>query len=308
MAAVQKLSSENPGDRQLQFRITDVDSWLGTVADRSGNFAEAGARFAVETAGLERLVKLEPDTAHWSYKLADSLLWEVEVSLISGETKVADQRLARASGLLEELVARDSANRRWLSALMRLRLIEAMIEQSQGGAARAALLVADVRPQLEKLVAAEPQDRTFALRLMEAWRLEAELRLAAAPEAAAAAGARAMALGEPWVREARADEGALGEYAQACVTAGRIAGAAGHADEAARCWSRAIDVVGARISSSNNWRLLDPAARALACLGRAAESHALVERLRRLGCRPLEPWPDVGAQIVSVSNHNPLKN
>jgi hypothetical protein len=61
------------------------------------------------------------------------------------------------------------------------------------------------------------------------------------------------------------------------------------------------------MAGSSNWRLLDPAARALACLGRAEESRALIARLDSFGYRPLEPWPACVVAVTSVRNQNPEK-
>lgn len=307
MSVLQKLSADNPADRQLQFSVTDCDSWLGSVAERSGDFAEARARFAAETAGLEMLVQLEPATAQWKFKLADSLGWEAEVRLATGELEAARERLARAAGLMDALVLRDPANRRWQSLLLFLQLREAMLENARGNADRARQITAEVLPKLEKLAATESQDRVFALRLMLGWRLEAAQRLAAGRGDAAEAAVRAMAAGAPVAREAWADDNALGEYAQACMIAGRIAGTAGQSDEAGRLWRGVIELLGSRVARSNYWRLLDPAARALVGLGRAAESQALIDRLTKLGYRPLEPWPTPAPPTNSVRNNNSIE-
>jgi hypothetical protein len=79
------------------------------------------------------------------------------------------------------------------------------------------------------------------------------------------------------------------------VTAGCIARQRGEADAAQRAWRRAAEVVQPRLANSSNWRLLDPAARAFAFLGRGDDSRALIERLQKFGYQPLEPWPDTGA-------------
>jgi hypothetical protein len=101
-----------------------------------------------------------------------------------------------------------------------------------------------------------------------------------------------MAIGKSLVEQNRVNDNSLGDYASACVVAGMIARRSGDTAAAQRHWQSAVDAVQMRGRETTHWRLLDPAVRALVLLGRTEESRALVERLRRLGYQPLEPWPE----------------
>jgi len=177
-------------------------------------------------------------------------------------------------------------------AALNSRLKEAMLIRQNGDARAAAQMVDEVRTKLEALSAAEPSDRAFVLWLVIAWRLEAQLLFAAGRPDAAAAAARAVELGEQLIREGRATDADAGECAQACVVAGEIAAHAGDGTAARRHWQQAADLLAPRLPGTRNWRLLDPATRAAACLGRSEEAHATIARLNLLGYVPLDPWPD----------------
>ena len=98
-------------------------------------------------------------------------------------------------------------------------------------------------------------------------------------------------MGRSLVELDRADESNLGVYTTACILAGTIEGRSGDKEAARRHWQTALQTLESLTSESNHWRLLDPAARALALLGRVDESRAIVMRLQRFGYQPLEPWP-----------------
>jgi hypothetical protein len=81
----------------------------------------------------------------------------------------------------------------------------------------------------------------------------------------------------------------MGDFAQACVLAGRIA-AARHDDTTARqYWNQALDIVAPMLTRSVSWRLLDPAAQAWTLLGRNDDASAAMQRLRAADYHPLDP-------------------
>jgi tetratricopeptide (TPR) repeat protein len=236
-------------------------------------------------------VRAEPRTARWRFKLADALLLQSSIHLATGQFDAASKQLKEARRLLDELVAYDPSNRRWWIAALNSRLKEAMLVRQQGDLPAAARLVGEVRPQLESLSAAEPSDRAFVLWLVMAWRLEAQLRAAVGRQDAAAAASRAIELGDRLIREGRATDADVGECALACVVAGEIAAQVGDSAAARRHWQRVADLLAPRLAGTRDWRLLDPAARAAAWLGRSEEAHATIAQLNLLGYVPLDPWP-----------------
>ncbi len=292
LETLEKMSAENPRDLDLRFRIANAHSWLGGVAEQQSDFAEALRRYVAQTRLLEQLVQTEPRTARWRYRLADALVLQSGIHLVTGKLAAASQGLKEARGMLTEFVALDPSNRDWALTAFSVGLKEAMIARRNGDSRAASRLVDDIKPQLQRLAAAEPSDRAFTLWLMIALRLDAQLRAAAGHPDAAAAAAQAVELGERLIREGRATDADAGECALARVVTGDVASGAGDTTAARRHWQQAADLLAPRLPGTRDWRLLDPAARAAARLGRSAEARAVILQLNLLGYVPLEPWPN----------------
>jgi len=292
LATLEKMAAAKPGDLDLRFRIADAHSWLGGIASRTGEYAEALKQYDAQLAGLEGLVEAEPRTVRWRFRLADIQLYRVEVLLVMGRPAEARAQLDTARGTLDQVVAHDPANRHWQVAALRARLQEAVLLRQQGDAAGAARLADEVRPQFEQLAAAEPSDHALARRTVEANRLQAQSDLALGRPGARAAAERAIELGEQLVRDPQATDADAGECAVAYLAAGDVSAQSGAAAEARQRRERAAALLAPRLAGTRDWRLLDPAARAAARLGRLDEARALVARLDQLGYVPGEPWPD----------------
>jgi eukaryotic-like serine/threonine-protein kinase len=304
IAMLESMIHAHPDDLRSRLRLTDVLSWLGTAAFQQGDFSEALERYRDEASRLESLLARDSVDMKWKFELADSLSKQVNVLIATGRLADARERLARASAILKTLVAHDPANRIWLDASLNARMKEIMLEQAGGQLSSASAGITEVRTKIESLVVAEPADRKFVGRLMTALRLESELRLETGSSDAAETANRAVEHAASVVNDPRVDK-ILGECAQAHVTAGRVADAAGQREVARRHWERALDMLKAHVVDSRDCLLLDPAARALALLGRHDESLKLVTRLHGLGYRPLRPWPDTDASNLSTrSNQN----
>ena len=256
-------------------------------------------QYVAQTAQLEQLVRAEPRTARWRHRLADALLFQTDILLATGQFSAAGERLREPRRLIDELTAQDPANRRWQTVALYSRLQATMLARQAGDLPAAARLLDEIRPQLESLVAAEPTDRTFVLRLAMAWRMEAQVRAAAGRSDAAAAASRAVELGEKLIREGRATDADAGECALACVVAGEIAAQAGNSAAARSHWQHAADLLAPRLPGTRDWRLLDPAARVAARLGRSEEAHDRIAQLNLLGYVPLDPWPDAAKSSVA---------
>jgi serine/threonine-protein kinase len=292
LATLEKMLGKKPGDLELCFRIADAHSWLGSLAEQQGEFTEALNQYVAQTTQLEQLAATEPRTALWRFKLADSLLFQTDILLATGQFSTIGERLKEPRRLVDELTAQDPANRRWQTVALYSRLQATMLARQAGDLPAAMRLLDEIRPQLESLVAAEPTDRTFVLRLAMAWRMEAQVRAAAGRQDAAAAAARAVELGEKLIREGRTTDADTGECALACVVAGEIAARAGNSAAARSHWQHAADLLAPRLPGTRAWRLLDPAARVAAWLGRSEEAHDKIAQLNLLGYVPLDPWPD----------------
>jgi hypothetical protein len=170
------------------------------------------------------------------------------------------------------------------------RLKEALLARAQGNLSIAGRLVKDVTPILEGLATTERSDRAFTQWLATARRMEAQIRSDTGQSDAAIAALQATELGEKLMHDGKTNTAILGEYAFACVVSGEIAA---RTNEAAGklLWERASTLLAPRLTNTNDWRLLDPAARARYLLGQIPEAQAMIDRLTKFGYVPLNPWP-----------------
>jgi hypothetical protein len=299
---IEALIAASPADTSLRFRLADVASWLGLVAEREGQFAEALARFGEMSARVQALAALEPTVARWQAKVAESTIALANIQAVTGRTSEAADGFARGGAQFDTLAAQDPKNQQWrLSAFgLRLRQTNLLIGTDAPAAAR---VLAEPLAQLTALAAAEPSSRVFTSRLAYAWQLEARLRFAAARADARAAAERALELGALLIKENRAEDVVLAEYAQAGVLAGRIARTQDRAADARSHWETAVATLAPRLATSRDWRLLDPAAQAYQLLDNAATARPLVERLRSSGYQPIDPLaaPLLGPAVSPVS-------
>ncbi|HVT74407.1 MAG TPA: protein kinase [Lacunisphaera sp.] len=291
LATLEKMSAANRDDLELRFNVADIHSWLGGLAMQQGDLAEALAQYVTQTTQLEQLTRQEPKTARWRFKLADALLFQTDILLATGRSGGARDRLGAARQLLDELAALDPANRRWETARLHAGLFAPLVAWQQGDLPEATRLLGEVRPQLEKLAAMVPADRVIANWVTKTWRMEAQLRLAAGRPDAAGAAIQAVGLAEKIIGEGLASDADAGECMQTLVVAGETAAAAGDLATAQRHWQRALTLFAERAPGTRDWRLLEPAARAAARLGRASQANGIIAQLKSFGYIPLEPWP-----------------
>ena len=289
LRAIEDMLARHPPTSALRFRLSDVESWLGSVEEQAGRFDAMRAHFAAAAERVAALAAAEPSVAHWQLRLAEARVHQAHALQLTGRLDEAAPLRAEAQQLLGKLVAQDPRNRQWLVAMLRLRLHDAAAQLARRDPAIGPRL-GPLREQLEALVAAEPRALEFNRQLAVAWRLEGVARRLAGATDAAAAHARAIAIGETLLRENRADRAVRSELAQARLAAGRLAAAAGATAEAAAYFQAALDAVRPRLAGSSDWRVLDPAGQALALLGRTTEAQPHLERLRSLGYRSVDPF------------------
>ena len=112
-------------------------------------------------------------------------------------------------------------------------------------------------------------------------------------------------MGEKLIRQGRATNTDVGERALAGVLAGEIAALSNDLALARRHWQQVSDLLAPRLPNTRDWRLLDPAARAAAWMGRSEEAHAVVAQLNLLGYVPLDPWPEADRRGAARSSVPP---
>ncbi len=303
LATLEKMAAVAPADSPMKFKIANIESFLGTTAERAGDFPEAIARYGQQVARLEELVQAEPQSARWRRRFGDAVALRVGAMMISGQRSAAGEGRRQALEIFESLAAQDTTNREWQYAVMNARLKEAILLRTDGPGSAAAKIVHECLPTIEQLSKSETSDRAIAGLLATCWRLEAQSSDAASPSIAAHAVAQAMAIGKSLLEQNRASETNLGDYASACVVAGEIARRSGETEAARRRWQEVVELLQTRIEKSRNWRVLDPAARALCFLGRDDEGQALISRLQATGYEPLEAWPDLNHPVFPAPNN-----
>lgn len=302
LALLREMLAAAPGDLDLQYRIADVVSYLGTIAERSGNFAEALRHYREHAQRCADLVRADPKRARWQERWANAIAMEATLLEITGERAAALTRRREARELVSRVVERDPSNQTWQRAALKLELREAFLLRAVGDTTAARPLQQRARNGFEALHQAEPTNRSVVGQLIAACRLEPQLDGAVVRPEAAEALARALQVGEDLIAKARANDEQLGEFLQACLMAGQLAAARDDRAAALRHWQRAQEVAQPRIQGLLNWRVLDPAARVLALLGQTEQARDLVVQLDRFGYRPLDPWPDNLPPPLSARN------
>jgi eukaryotic-like serine/threonine-protein kinase len=287
--SVDEMLAANSADLSFRFRMADIASWLGSVAEQDGRYADAARYFGEMSSRVEALTELEPTVARWRLEQARSLAFTSTVQAVQGRLNDAADSNERATRLLETLVTEDPGNRQWQIIALNVQLQQIALLLSGGNVRVAAPLLTKIRAKLEPLVHAEPSSHVIAATLATTWRLEGQTRMMAGRDDAGEAVARAVNLGEPLMRDVRAANRVTAEFTQSCLLAGRLALAHSQPESARVHWNRILEMLSPRLVKTNDWRLLDPAAQALVLLGRPNEARPLVERLRRFGYHAVDP-------------------
>lgn len=287
--SVTEMVAANPNDTTLRYRLADIASWLGRVAEADGRYADAIEHCREISSRIEELIAREPEVARWKFRLADSHFFTAGALVALGRRGEGAALLAQAETALLTLVEQDPKNQSWQRAALNVRVHRLALLLAGGETATVAPMLADTRAKLEALIAAEPNERIFTSRLAAVWMLEGRLRHATAGVDALTAAERAIALSEQLITENREDNWTLWEFAQASLLAGRIEQARNQPDAARRRWERVIAVLGPRATNSNEWRFLDPVAQAYMLTGQTEQARPFIERLQRFGYRPIDP-------------------
>jgi len=286
-ATLEAMIAAQPAKVELRHNRADATSWLGTIAERDGRFADAISLFEATGKQYEELSRLEPDSPAWRFERAQCLTFAGTLQAMTGNPAAAAAGFREASRLVQELVVRDPSNKRWLSLKLSLQLRQAALGQATAGAALAS--AGETRQTLATLIAAEPSSLGFARLAVMASTLEARLflagdRLAEATEA----GNRAVQLAEPLLRSPQADVWTRYLGCQAFIVSGRIAAARGQPAPDS-LWRQALAALGPDFAASRDWRRLEPAAVALRLAGDEAAARPLIARLKSFGYRPADP-------------------
>ncbi|HEY4247939.1 MAG TPA: serine/threonine-protein kinase [Lacunisphaera sp.] len=299
---LEKLLGNNRDDLELRYRVSDVHSWLGGLAEQEGNYVEAIRQYSSQTEQLRQIANAAPRTAQWRFHLANAILFQTDMAVITGQLVSASEKLKEARKLLDELVVLDPANNHWKIASLNAQLKEAMLSRRQGAPGLGSNLAENVLVELEHLSGSESSDRAFTLWFARALRVIAQMRDDAKKPGAMTAITRALELDEQLIRKGGQPSDELaGECAMAHVQAGKMEADAGDTTRANLQWQRGEELTSKALAKTRDWRLLDPAARVTFFLGQTSEAQSIAAQLNRLGYVPLEPWPEA----IKISSPQP---
>ncbi len=286
---LKKLHEAKPHDLGLDQSLADNSSWLGSLAERQGDYGTALQRFAEMSAGYAELAQIEPVNPLWKQSMARSMEFSAGIKALLGKWDAALSEYSDANAILVMLAALDPKNQKWQLEPLVVRLQETSLSLAVGDTKNAQARITGVREILDALVAAEPSSGYFRFHLAMTERLEARIGMSIDRRAARETVNRALMLGDGLISTARANDAAKAEYANACILAGRLALADSQSDQAKRFLNQALNAISPRLAGSNYWRLLAPAAEALLLLGRIEDARPLVEKLHRFGYHASDP-------------------
>jgi eukaryotic-like serine/threonine-protein kinase len=286
---VEAMRQASPNDLSLRGRVADVASWLGRVAEADGRYADALEHNREMDAALNELIALEPAVPKWTTRVADNRIFTAQTLAVMGRRAEAATALAQARATYDELTQLDPRNVSWKHIAASIRLQQVALLLAGGDTTAAGPMLQETRAQIEALFAADPSVRAYTNWLVVAWLLEGRLRFATGNGDALAAAQQVIVLGEPFVRDNRADLMAQWHLAQAWLLAGRVEQTRNQLAAARPHWERVLALLGPRADASNDWRILDPVAQAYVLTGQADRARPLLERLQRFGYRPIDP-------------------
>ncbi len=287
-AALENRLAGSADDRSLRGKLADNDIWLGLVAEGDGDYPQALRHMLAGASAFAALDQREP-AANWKFRQANCLGYAGDIHQITGRRDAAATTYQEALALLDRLAAGDPENIRWALAVLNMKLCQVRELIAAGRYAEAHALLTDVTAGFEARLKSEPSSRIFQVGLATASRLAGAIRFATGQPEAEKPVLRACTLGETLVRDRRADNRAVNEYAQACLLAGRIAQAQGRAAAALERWKSVLELLTPRLAHSRDWRLLDPAAQALLLTGDRERALPLIEQLHRAGYLSVDP-------------------
>jgi hypothetical protein len=284
------MSKSATAESDFKFRIANAHSWLGGLAVQTGQLTLGLSEYDQQRTYLAALVTAEPRTPQWRHWLANAELFGVEVYLVTGKADAARNQLSHARRTLDEVTAYDPANRLWQSTSIHAQLLELELLLHDRSTTESGKRLPAVRQAVEELATAEPTDRLVTRWQIWALRLEARAKELSTEDGTAAA-AEAVRIGESLIRQERATDADVSEYALACVLLGEIDAKHGRAADADSHWKRAADLLHKYEGQTREYQLLDPAVRAASWLHRDDVRRSLAARLIDMGYVPLEPFP-----------------
>jgi len=215
-------------DIPLRYRLADIASWLGRVAEATA----ATPKRSIIPAKCRPGSRTDRAASPWT-RAGNSFRhsrFYCHTLTVLGRRPEAVDLLTKAQAAYAALVEQDPKNQQRQLALLAPSFGRHWMFWWKTTHRLAAPIIKETRTKLEALVAAEPAARVFTGRLLTAWMLEARLHRTTAPTEALTAAEHAITFGELLLKEDRADAWVLWDWAQARLLAGRIEEARGQTD------------------------------------------------------------------------------
>lgn len=284
IALKQSVFKGQPGNTALAAELADSMSWAASAAEADGRLSEAFALRERQIGALEKLHAGAAGETLWTFHLA--MAWQHLGTLQQalGRDPAATGALARSATLFDAIVRADPGNRTWRANQLYLELQRAQLHAMNDAAAALPGLRA-LQGRAEALATSEPSNSEWG-RLAAVARRELGRALLQAGEPAAAM----LALSGSRRRlEQLMTRGDADLYTRQALVEALLVAASDEraevvvANRHSMCRS-ALDLLADAAADSNDFRVLDPWTRALACAGdgRAASARA---RLDSLGYR-----------------------
>jgi len=284
---------ERPTEYQLRQEMSDVTSWLGSLALRQGRLREAEARFLEHAEEMRRIVREDPLDARWKDYLHDALLLLVDARVQVGHVEAAEAEVQEAASIAATLSAQDTSNNQWRINRAQSRYWQAMFTAARQPATAVAI-AADASANFAAARAAEPRSERAILGHARGLLLEARLALDREHLATARGHVEAaLAFLAPAMQDAPT-EGMRQRLAEALLLRGEVAAREGAAAAATADWTEARRLLEDETGSELPFARLDPLVRALQRLGLTPEAEPHRQRLRRSGYFPMWPFPEEG--------------
>jgi len=287
-SALDEMLAASPHDVTLQINRAEIAGWLGSVAQKSGEYSAALEHYRDMGRRFEDLLKQDPSVADWRYRLSENRASLARLLADMGQRDAAIQAWSEASALLAPLTEKDPDNRDWRAISLVYRLQQIASRSATHERNEPASAIEGIRTELERLLAKEPTSPVFAGDLALSWLVEARWFTSSAADMLAAA-EHSSGYSEPLIQTRRADPLIHSYFAQACLLAGRAEEQLGRHDKAMTRWQRVVSLLGAAAKDSNDSRLIDPLAQAYVLRGEQESALPLIAKLKRFGYQSIDP-------------------
>jgi serine/threonine-protein kinase len=272
----------NPADAKRQADVAVTLNKAGFVLERLGQLAAARQHFEREFAIYESLANADPKNVRWKDRLANSYDYVGGILEDLGDGAALRCRESQVAAY-RNLVAHDPANAEWRRNLAISMNKHANLLRANGDVGKALAEYAEAEAALEDLMVRD--------RARSSWRTDLALvdrgyaRALLAHRQVAAAREKAKAAVDVYAEVFKTRQSVRSHLAEAFVTSGEVAAAAGDRASAEAAWRSAVELLQPTAASTSDPRLIAVVTRALILLGRNVDAQPLIARIQEVGYR-----------------------